>query len=700
MARGLALLGTVLVLVLFGGVGGASAHAALTGADPQDGSVLKTAPRQVTLTFTESIGLLDDSFRVLDPGNRRVRTGEPGHADGRSDTARVTLPEGLGTGTFTVAWRVVSADSHPVSGAFTFSIGKPSASVAPIPVDPAGNTVSTTLYNIARYVAYGGLALLIGTASFVLVCGFPGPVRRLLVAGWSTLFVSTFALLLLRGPYERGTGLADAVDPGVLNDTLAGRPGLVLLARLVLLAAVAFYPVRADRRERPLLALGALLTVSLAVTWAAAEHASAGIQVPVAMASSVLHLLSMAVWLGGLGALLTALYRSAEPLPAAVVNRFSRLALGSVAVLVVTGVYQSWRGLGSWDALTSTSYGRLLVVKLLAVLCLLAGAACSRRWAGRLMTAAQERAEAAAAAVAVAVAVAVAERVPQTVGAPAAGPAGRGEVPAVVGRGGTVSEAVSEAGSGASAAGRSSAGAAGSADAGDGPGEGPNPAAGTGADTGTGTGAGTGTGTGTGAGTGTDASSDPDTAPDSPPADSSADSSPESPAGSSAESARYRRALRGSVLAEITVGILVLVITTLLTGTQPGRAATETAEASAAAAASEQTGTTTIVPFDVGTPGGRGKVQIELAPGRVGENSVQAVIFGPDGGISTVPELRLTFTLESQRIGPIDAELTDRGGYWAADDVTLPVAGVWTMKATVRTTDIDQVTVSKTVRIG
>ncbi|MFG3589125.1 copper resistance CopC/CopD family protein [Streptomyces sp. NPDC047990] len=696
MARGLALLGTVLVLVLFGGVGGASAHAALTGADPQDGSVLKTAPRQVTLTFTESIGLLDDSFRVLDPGNRRVRTGEPGHADGRSDTARVTLPEGLGTGTFTVAWRVVSADSHPVSGAFTFSIGKPSASVAPIPVDPAGNTVSTTLYNIARYVAYGGLALLIGTASFVLVCGFPGPVRRLLLAGWSTLFVSTFALLLLRGPYERGTGLADAVDPGVLNDTLAGRPGLVLLARLVLLAAVAFYPVRADRRERPLLALGALLTVSLAVTWAAAEHASAGIQVPVAMASSVLHLLSMAVWLGGLGALLTALYRSAEPLPAAVVNRFSRLALGSVAVLVVTGVYQSWRGLGSWDALTSTSYGRLLVVKLLAVLCLLAGAACSRRWAGRLMTAAQERAEAAA----VAATVAVAERVPQTVGAPAAVPAGRGEVPAVVGRGGTVSEAVSEAGSGASAAGRSSAGAAGSADAGDGPGEGPNPGTGTGADTGT--------GTGTGAGTGTDASSGPDTAPDSlradssteSPADSSAESLIESPADSSDESARYRRALRGSVLAEITVGILVLVITTLLTGTQPGRAATETAEASAAAAASEQTGTTTVVPFDVGTPGGRGKVQIELAPGRVGENSVQAVIFGPDGGISTVPELRLTFTLESQRIGPLDAELTDRGGYWAADDVTLPVAGVWTMKATVRTTDIDQVTVSKTVRIG
>jgi copper transport protein len=162
----------------------------------------------------------------------------------------------------------------------------------------------------------------------------------------------------------------------------------------------------------------------------------------------------------------------------------------------------------------------------------------------------------------------------------------------------------------------------------------------------------------------------------------------------------YRRALRRSVLVEVLVGIVVLVITTLLTGTQPGRAATEAAAASATAAAGETTASTTTIPFDVGTKGGHGKVQIELTPSRVGENSVQAVIYGSDGGFATVPELRLTFTLESQQIGPIDAELTDKGGYWAADGVTLPVGGTWTMKVTVRTTDIDQVTVSKTVKIG
>jgi copper transport protein len=609
-ARALALLGSVLVLVLFGGVNGASAHAALTGTDPQEGSVLKSAPRQVTLTFSESIGLFDDSFRVLDPENRRVRTGEPEHADGRADTAGVTLPRGLGTGTYTVAWRVVSADSHPVSGAFTFSVGKPSATRAPLP-PTAGDPASSALYDIARYAAYSGLALLIGAVTFVLVCGFPGSVRRLLVTGWWILLGSTLALLLLRGPYERGTGPSGVFDPESLSDTLAGRPGIVLVARLALLAAVAFVPPRVPVRGRGagrvVLVLGALFSLALAVTWAAAEHASAGIQVPAAMVSSVLHLLAMAVWLGGLAALLAALHRPAEPVPPAVVTRFSRLALTSVAVLAVTGVYQSWRGLGSWDALTSTSYGRLLVVKVVLVALLLAGAAFSRRWTTRAATART----------------------------PAGVPAGRVAVPVAV-------------------------------PASDGP------------------------------------------APEGPASEESASEGPasEGPTGdeTSGDGAKggpgdteYHRGLRRSVLAEVTIGVLVLVITTMLTGTQPGRAATESADA--VAAVRRVTSRTTLVPFDVGTPGGHGKVQIELTPGQVGENSVQVVVFGPDGGLVTVPEVRLTFTQESQKVGPIDAEVTDKGGYWTSDGLTLPLPGTWTMKVTVRTSDIDEVTVSKKVTI-
>ena len=605
------LLGAVLGLLLLGGAGTASAHAALSGTDPGDGTVLKSAPGAVTLTFTESVGLLDDSFRVLDPDNRRVHTSAPQHADDRSDTARVSLPRDLGTGTFTVAWRVVSADSHPVSGAFTFSVGKPSATQAVLPDTPTEDPVTGSLYDIARYAAYTALALLIGTAVFALVCrpNDTGPLRQPLLAGWWTLLAATLALLVLRSPYETGSGPATAFDPSALRHTLTSRPGVVLLTRLVLLAAAAALSLRLkgrperEQRTPALLATGAAFSVALALTWAAAEHASAGIQVPLAMTSSVLHLLAMAVWLGGLAALLTTLYRSrsATPLPATALPRFSRLAFTSVSVLTVTGVYQSWRGLGSWGALTSTSYGDILIAKLCAVVVLLTAAGFSRRWTARLAVAQapeeeKERAK---------------EKVLERVGGSSAV-----EAPVVP---------TAEVVSGASAA--------------DGP---------------------------------------PDDVPPLP-----------------------IRNLRRSVLAEVTVGIVVLVITTVLTGTLPGRAATEASAATATgSAAGAPTSSTTVIPFDVGTPGGRGKVQITLEPGRVGENTVQAVVFGSDGGISTVPELRLSFTLADQKIGPLDAGLTDQGGYWGTEAVNLPFPGTWTMKVTVRVSELDQVSESKTVRIA
>lgn len=580
--QGLVLLGAVLVLLVLGGAGPASAHAALKSTDPEDGTVLRSAPRSITLTFTESVGLLDDSFRVLDPDNRRVDIGEAQHAKGRSDTASVTLPAKLAKGTYVVAWRVVSADSHPVGGAFTFSVGKASATVATVDTGPVENPATASLYNIARYLAYLAVALLIGTAAFVALCRPTdrGPLRKPLVVGWWTLLGTTLALLALRAPYETGRGPAAALDAAAFTRTLTGRPGLALLARLALLLIAAVFAVRLRKRDawpRPLLAAGGALGVALALTWAASEHASAGIQVPLAMASAVLHLLAMAVWLGGLTALLILLHRT-EP-PSAVVARFSRLAFASVTVLVVTGVYQSWRGLGSWSALTGTTYGRLLLVKVAAVVLLLTAAGLSRRWTARLVTADAETA--------------VRERVPEPVGGP---PVAAADEPAVPAAGGT-----------------------------------------------------------------------------------------------------SRRDLRRSVLAEVAVGVVVLVITTVLSSTLPGRAAAEAAQAPATAGGLPAASVTTI-PFEVGAA--RGKVQITLDPGRVGDNTVQAVVFGPDGGIVTVPELRLSFTLPAQKIGPLDAKLKDQGGYWGTDSVTLPIAGTWTMKATVRTSEIDQVSVTKSFRIS
>ncbi|EST36800.1 copper resistance D family protein [Streptomyces roseochromogenus] len=138
---------------------------------------------------------------------------------------------------------------------------------------------------------------------------------------------------------------------------------------------------------------GVVFAVALALTLAATGHTAAGIQVPVATVSIVLHLLAMSVRLGGLAVLLILLHCAPQDLTAARTARFSRLALTSVAVLAVTGAYQVWRGIGSWQELPSTSYGRVMVVKLAAVV-LLSVANLSRRWTARWAPAAERPAEA------------------------------------------------------------------------------------------------------------------------------------------------------------------------------------------------------------------------------------------------------------------------------------------------------------------
>ncbi|MET9638414.1 copper resistance protein CopC [Streptomyces virginiae] len=631
----LALLAAVCAL-LVGGAGSAFAHASLSGSDPADSTVLKEAPRQVTLTFTESVTFSEDSVRVLSPENQRVNPAPAQHADGKSNTARVQLSDELPRGTYTVAWRVVSADGHPISGAFVFSVGKPSETAAVVPDGSSDDSAVGRLYAFIRYLAYSGLALLVGAAAFVVVClpaaGGVRPVRRLLAAGWAVLVVSTVALLLLRGPYETAGRLTSVFDLAQLGRTVVGRPGTALVVRLVLLAAAAVLlkrcAVRLRGRDegqgeghdvgagspdlgRRLHWTGAALALGLAFTWAAAEHASAGIQVPLAVPVAVLHLLAMGVWLGGLITLVIVLRShgtAGRTVPADAVSRFSTMAFAAVAVLVGTGVYQSWRQVGSWEALTTTSYGRTLLVKVAVVVVVLWVASFSRRWTARLLHEAAPAAETRT--------VPEPERVKVTVGAP--------DVPAATDGGGAPD----------APGGGEVRGAAG---------------------------------------------------PPSPDAD--------------VHRRAHQRGLRRTVAVEAALGVVVLAMSTLLTGTQPSRAAGESAAAAAAAAQEPQAKVAT-VPFDMGTAGHQGAVQITLAPGRVGENTVEAVVFSADGGLATVPELRLTLTQEALGIGPIDAKLKNQKGFWAVYDLQLPMPGEWTLNITVRTSEIDQVTVRGSVNIA
>ncbi len=366
------------LLALLCSAGPASAHAALISTQPGSLSALASPPGQVTLTFGEQVQVTADGVQVLAPNGSRADDGKAGHLTGRGDTVGVALTS-TAQGTYTVSWHVVSADSHPVSGAFTFSVGHPSSTAAVVP-QRSGSAVVTVLYWSSRVAGYAGFALLVGALGFVLLCWPEGAadrrVRRLVWGAWPVLLLTTVADGLLQGPYGAGVGLGHLFDGNLLAATMALPLGTGLALRVSLLAVAVplLNELLAGRRRAVLGWPAAVLCGGLAVTWSISGHAATGFQARLALPADLLHLASMGLWLGGL----VVLWR-ARP-PAAAVARFSQVAVVCVVVLVVTGTYQSWRQLGSWAAFPGTEYGRLLLLKIAAVLVILGAAWFSRRW--------------------------------------------------------------------------------------------------------------------------------------------------------------------------------------------------------------------------------------------------------------------------------------------------------------------------------
>ncbi|MCF1597849.1 copper resistance CopC/CopD family protein [Streptomyces muensis] len=668
--------------LLLAGAGPVSAHAALTGSDPRQGAVVDKAPTQVSLTFSEKVALSNDSLRVLDPKGKRIDRGDPANLTGT--TYAVKLHSGLPDGTYTVTYQVVSEDSHPVAGAYTFSIGAPSQTTVSVSGQTAGGGVVGTLYGFGRYVSYAGFIVMVGGAAFVLACWQRGSgvraLQRLVVSGWLALTAATLALLLLRGSYTSTGKVGDVFDLELLGQVLQTKTGAALVSRLLLLAAAALfiavlfgaYDKREDDEKRDLtfgLAIGGtVVAAGLAASWAMSEHASTGLQAGIAMPVDIVHLLAVAGWLGGLAALLVALYRAPAdtPLGASAVRRFSRVGFGSVLALVATGIYQSWRQLGSWSAFTGTRYGQLLLVKIGLVVLLVGIAWISRRWTGRLAeneAGAKDEAK---------------DGTGDRTEDGAEGRAkdeteGRTEDGAVQG---DKEHATARAGTSASAA---------------------SPSA-----------------------------SSPSASSSSPSASVSAGGkkSGASKGGGSQRAAQLARqqaaidtarqkqrrdadpnrfGLRRSVLAEAGVAVVLLAVTTMLTSTEPGRTEEEAkAATSASSADASSAGALTLdMSFDTGGQDGKGVVRIDLDPARVGGNEMHVYVQRPNGRAFDIPEVKVAFTLESQDIGPLPV-VPDHisTGHWTASGVQIPMAGEWKIAVTVRTSDIDQTTVSKNAQIG
>ena len=369
----------------------ASAHADLDRSEPASGATLSRAPRAVTLVFTEGVTVRDNGIRLLDAGGSELAVGSPRHPRGAAEMVRVSLPE-IGDGLYVVAWRATSDDSHPIRGAFTFSVGTAHVSGTHAELlaeaalsEDAGDPAIGVVFGVARFGVFLGLALLLGGgwfAAYLWPEGRPDPrVRSYLIASLVITAVATLAGLLLQGPYTSGGGWGDVLSWTQISAVLDTDFGVVWVVRLGLVILAAALLRMMARHVGPLPAwwFGVSATVGLALsaTPGLAGHASTGRWVWPALGADMLHVLGMAVWLGGL--VMLAIARTDEHSYGRVAERFSGLALGAVVVLVVTGSFQAIRQLEPFSALWESDYGRLLIAKLVAFGGILLIAAWSRR---------------------------------------------------------------------------------------------------------------------------------------------------------------------------------------------------------------------------------------------------------------------------------------------------------------------------------
>lgn len=384
----LALLGAWAVLAV-GGATPALAHATVAGSDPAESSRLTAAPSKVTVTFSEDVGVGAGFLKVVNGKGNTVSTGA---ATSNGRDVSVALASGLGDGSYIVSYRITSADSHPIDGAYAFVVGDGPLIAATGTVLGGGTDgVVSDVFTVARWISFLGIVLFGGLA-FLVLCWPRGRVdpraRKLIWYGWWGTTAGAVLGLVLQGPYAAGTGMLDVLDTGLLRTTLATTYGRMLCGRLILLGALAVLTVRILREPEKTAEksrardedLAAICGLGVLATYGGVGHAAAGTAPTLALLSDTTHLAAASVWLGGLVLLAACLLPQrrtgelAEALP-----RFSKLALGCVAVLTVTGTYQAWREIWPIPALWSTTYGQILMAKVAGFLLIVAVAYFSRQ---------------------------------------------------------------------------------------------------------------------------------------------------------------------------------------------------------------------------------------------------------------------------------------------------------------------------------
>jgi copper transport protein len=370
----------------------ATAHAIVEETQPRIDEIVPESPDRVVIRFNEPVEVAFGAIRVFDTDGERVDVGSADHVEGHADEVQVALKPDLPKGTYTVAWRVVSADGHPIAEAFVFHVKEPGVVprdlVDKILGEGDAGPLESGLFGLARWLNFTGLILLAGGGLFVFYvwqraavasdeveARFVGRWRGITRVAWITTLIATCAGFVLQGAVAGGYSIGGALSPSVLGEVASTRYGKVAIAKFGLLALLAvWWLIAGGKRPLPKWAAvsGTALLLALVATPGLAGHAGTTSPIAANIATDTLHVAAAAAWIGGLALLIAAAFPAVRESPASdrvatlgpVVDRFSDLAVVAIGLLLATGIYRSWVEVGALRALTGATYGWVLLTKI------------------------------------------------------------------------------------------------------------------------------------------------------------------------------------------------------------------------------------------------------------------------------------------------------------------------------------------------
>jgi copper transport protein len=342
----------------------ASAHATLRYTTPRFGTELQRSPGQIALHFDQQVKVLPGSIKVLNGVGKQFAL--QARTDGRSVVARV-LP--LKLGAYTVRWRAISADSHVVSGVWTFGVRVPAPAVS----NAYGAGGPTTTEHLVRWLWFLGLALTIGSLGLRVIClrGLAVPralERRLVVASGLGAVVSLqagIAAFSLRAedalqlPF--GNFLYGDLSP--MAATRFGQAFVVMTLGFAFVLALLFLAWLLDRTDLLLPAFVLSLFFAGGLSWSGHDALDPGSSWKTAIADWV-HIAAASVWIGGLATMVGLVWYGAPELRRQVFLNFSRMATVLIALVLGAGTYLSIVRLPHLHDLWTAGYGQVLLVKI------------------------------------------------------------------------------------------------------------------------------------------------------------------------------------------------------------------------------------------------------------------------------------------------------------------------------------------------